>query len=564
MHTRHSLRSVIIGLIVGLATMLVLSAAPAAARQAEQDDTPTPEPAIPTATPTFTLVITSELAAGGDQDGDDEIEPGDIVAYTITLANSGQTASGPVEVVWEYDAAFISGVTQISNNGSLVDEGRVMWQIAAVDPGESIELSLLATLKARFPPGRNQLASTATVQSGATEFARAASPPLEVLGPVLQLTEVSSELVTDANSNGWIDPGDAVRFIISYSNSGGGPSQEASIVADYPEEFTRQIVNNPYEAQDDGSSLTWLVGSIPADAQTRTVSFTVTLSTEFPPGQTTYDVAISLRAGTVAADQRPLSVQVAGPNLTIRASHTFITDASQDGLVDEGDTIQVELQYQNVGSESATNATLTYEYDPARLEIIEVGQEGTDSPDVGVITWQIGVLERGGGGTATFQGRVLTLLPDTPYLLNDVTISSDQASAETQHRLPVTSTVAPELTPTAPPLYSEVRPAQGEGLLSPFSVAILIGGFLLLSLLSLTYVASRVLPGTPEERHADDEESRIAQRRLVREIVEGVVLTAILFTVMVLGLQNALDQDSVNSIVAGIVGYVAGRVASQG
>jgi hypothetical protein len=563
MHTRRSLRSVIVGLIVGLATMLILSVTPAAARPAAQEDTPTPEPAVSTPVPTFSLAITYELAEGGDQDGDGEIEPGDVVAYTITLTNSGQSASGPVEVVWEYDAAFVGSVTEISNNGALVDESRVAWQIDAVNPGESIELSLLATLKARLPPGRNQLASTAAVQSGTTEFARAAAPPLEVLGPVLRLTEVSSVLVTDANSNGWIDAGDAVRFIISYSNSGGGPSQDASIVADYPEEFTRQIVNNPYEAQDDGSALTWLVGSIPADAQTRIVSFTVTLGSEFPPGQTTYDLSISLRAGTILADQRSLSVQVAGPNLTIQASHSFITDVSQDGLLDEGDTIQVELQYQNVGSEAATNTTLTYEYDPTSIEIIQVSQGGVDSSAAGTITWPLGVLERGATGTASFQARVLAIASDTPYLLDEVTISSDQANANTEHRLPVTSPT-PQPTPTPITQYSEVRPPQGQGLLSSFSVAILIGGFLLLSLLSLTYVASKVLPNTPEERHADDEESRIAQRRLVREIVEGVVLTAILFTVMVLGLQNALDQDSVNSIVAGIVGYVAGRVASQG
>lgn len=565
MQSRRSLRSIIIGLIVGLTTMLILSVTPVAARQQAQEDTPTPEPALPTAAPTFTLTVASGLADGGDQDGDEETEPGDIVAYTISIANSGSNASGAIEVIWEYDAAFVSGISDISGGGNLVDEGRVVWQLGGIDVGESVELSLLATLKTRFPPGRNQLGSTAFVRSGETEFARAAAPPLEVLGPVLRLTDISSELVTDANSNGWIDPGDAVRFAISYANSGGGPSQEASIVADYPEEFTRQIVNNPNEAQDDGSALTWLIGSIPADAQTRTVSFTITLNSEFPPGQTTYDLDASLRAGTVLADQRTINLQVAGPSLTIRANHGFVTDANQDGLVDAGDTIQITLTYENIGSETATGTVLTYEYDVSRLEILEMGQDGVDEQETGTITWQIGDLEQGGGDDVTFQARVLTIPSGTPNLLGEVIISSDETDANTQHRLAVTSpTPTPLPVPTPTAVFTETRPAQGEGLLSSVSVAILIGGFLLLSLLSLTYVASRVLPSTPEERHADDEESRIAQRRLVREIVEGVILTAILFSVMVLGLQNTLDQDSVNSIVAGIVGYVAGRVASQG
>jgi hypothetical protein len=82
--------------------------------------------------------------------------------------------------------------------------------------------------------------------------------------------------------------------------------------------------------------------------------------------------------------------------------------------------------------------------------------------------------------------------------------------------------------------------------------------------LSIVYVASRVLPGTAEEREElDTVEERADHRRMVRELMEGIILTAILFSVMILGLQNALDQNSVNSIIAGIVGYVAGRVASS-
>ena len=564
MKSQYSLRSVIIGLMVGLAAMLLLSVVPASAGPLNQDDTPTPEPPLPTVAPTFSLAITSQMAEGGDLDGDGQIEPGDIVEYIITVRNVGPNASGPVEVIWEYDAAFISGISEISNDGVLTNEGRVGWQLDGVDASETVELSLRATLKTQFPPGRNQLASSASVRSGDTEFTRATASPLEVLGPMLRLTDVSNELITDANSDGWIGPGDAVRFVISYENNGGGPTQEASIVADYLEDLTRQIVNNPDEAQDDGSALTWLLGSIPADAQTRTVSFTVTLGSEFPSGQTTYDLAISLRAGTTLADQRAVSLQVVGPNLAVQASHTFITDASQDTLLDVGDTIDVTLSYENVGSEAATNITLVYNYDPTYLDILTVGQGGADTLDAGTITWQMGVLERSSSGTATFQVRVLAVPSDATNLLNEITLSSDQIAVTAQHRLPITSpTPTPAPTPEATPSYTESRPAQGQGLLSSFSVAILIGGFLLLSLLSLTFVASRVLPSTPEERHADDEESRSAQQRLVRELVEGVILTAILFSVMVLGLQNTLDQDSVNSIVAGIVGYVAGRVASQ-
>lgn len=567
MRLRHFPGGAVIGLIVGLVAALTLNTASAIAHHAEQDETPTPAPTPePTTVPSFSLTVTAALATGGDQNGNGSIDPGDTVRYEITATNTGSSASGAVDVVWEFDAAFISGVAEISDGGSAIDEGRVGWSFATIGAGEQRVLSLLATLKNRFPPGRNQVASTALVRAAGVELASAAAPTLDVLGPTLRLTAVDAGLVTDANSNGRIDPGDAVRFVISYVNDGGGPSQEASIVADYPEEFTHQIVNNPNEAQDDGSALTWVVGSIPADGQEKSVSFTITLVSEFPPGQTTYDLDVLFRAGTILADQRTLNLQVAGPSLTMRPSYTFVTDVDADGLADAGDTIQVTLTVENVGSEEATNTTLTYEYTVELLDVITVDQEGTDDPETGVISWAIGELRAGQSEMVTFQTRVLTIPIGTTNLINRVTLESDQTSpASIEHRIPVlAATPVPEATPTAAAGITEVRPAQGQGLLSSFSVAILIGAFLLLSLLSLTYVASRVLPSSPEERHADDEESRIAQRRLVRELVEGIVLTAILFSVMVLGLQNTLDQDSVNSIVAGIVGYVAGRVASQG
>jgi hypothetical protein len=146
-----------------------------------------------------------------------------------------------------------------------------------------------------------------------------------------------------------------------------------------------------------------------------------------------------------------------------------------------------------------------------------------------------------------------------------VTIASDQ-TGPTRREVAIPADApppAPEEAAEATPQITESRPAQGQGILSGSTVAVLIGLFLAFGLLSLVYIGSRVLPGTPEERATEDEEERLAHRRLVRELVEGITLVAILFSVMILGLQNALDQDSVNSIIAGIVGYVAGRVASQ-
>lgn len=568
------------GLAVGLLVLVVTNLVGIGAHVvvAQDETTPTPAELTPTPTPTATPVPTAlpslqlqtfvELTPDGDLGGDGVINPGDTVNYRIRLVNGGDTPSGPVEVVVLYDATFISGVANISQGGIAAEEGQVVWSLEGLEAGDDISLSFDATLRGRFPPGRTQVTGAVVVRAGAVELARSTLPAIEAVGPNLRLVDVAVELITDVSENGRIDPGDTVRFTISYSNTGGGPSQEASIVAQYSEDLTRDIVGNPDNGEVADGQLTWLLGSVPADKElVKTVQFTVIFDDEFPSGITTYDLKVAIRGATATLDERVVNVPVFGPSLVVSPRAEFLADADGDELVDAGDLVKIVIPYENVGTESALNVILTGLYDPARLEVSLVEQSGLDNPEEGTVTWSLSALDAGKGDEVAFQARVLSLEPGLESLQIGVTVISDQTALTRRDlQIPVDAPMpTPEggPTPTTPPQYSESRPAQGQGILSGPTLAVLIGLFLTFGLLSIVFVGSRVLPGTPEERDTDDIEERAAHRRLVRELVEGVVLVAILFSVMILGLQNTLDQDSVNSIIAGIVGYVAGRVASQ-
>jgi hypothetical protein len=573
MGLKRTPRGALVGLVAGLLVLVVLNLlAPTGGVVVAQDQpTPTPEPTStplpPTATPlpTFQLQAAYTLLPEGDLNADGLPNPGDTVVYTIRVINSGTSPAGPVELVFLFDSSFISGVAAITGGG-IAGEGQVLWNLPQVDAGQQIEVSFTATLRGIFPPGRTQVAGIALVRSAGVELGRTTTPVIEVVGPDLRLVDMTSELVTDVAQNGRVDPGDTVRFTLSYANSGGGASQEAWLVADYPDELTREITSNPNNAQDTDGTLVWLIGSVPAGGTVNFVQFTVTFQDSFPPGVVAYDLKALLRSGTGVLDERTLTVPVSGPSLIVTPSVEFLVDASGDGLADEGDQLQIALQYANVGTDTANNVVLSVTYDPTQLEVSGVQPEGTLDAQQGTISWNIPVLEAGSVSQVTFQARVLTLPAGLANVRIAVSIASDQTPSTSQEvRIGVTvPTPTPEATPTTP-LVSETRVAQGQGILSSFSIALLVGAFLLLSLLAIVYVASRVLPATPEEREAlDTQEERTANRQLVRELLEGVVLTAILFSVMVLGLQNALDRNSINSIIAGIVGYVAGRVTSGG
>jgi hypothetical protein len=289
------------------------------------------------------------------------------------------------------------------------------------------------------------------------------------------------------------------------------------------------------------------------------------LAANFPAGTVTYDLPISLRSGTATLDQQTVSVPIAGPSLVLAPSYELVADASGDGLADAGDLVQVTVEYSNVGTEATSNVVVSSQVDPTQFEISQAGQNGEINTEQGTVTWRLPSVEAGTSGQVSYQIRVRAFPEGLAVLTLEVKIASDQASAATRQLQIAITAPTPEPGAAATPGSSVLfLPAQGQGLLTSYSIAILVGAFLFLSLLALVYVASRVLPGTAEEREAlDTEEERSANRHLVRELVEGIVLTAILFSVMVLGLQNALDRNSINSIIAGIVGYVAGRVASQ-
>jgi hypothetical protein len=573
MKHRKSRKGWLIGPVAGLLALGLLNLVfPGERRAGAQDNTPTPvgtDESTPASTttpvPNLRLDVIPSISPEGDLDGDGQVDPGDSITYTIILANESDKTAPSIEVVLRYDAAFIGATTPLTP-GAELDAGEISWVVENLEPGAQAEFQVEAKLNRRFPSGRTQIQATALARVGTLEVARQPAPPVEVQGPNVRIADVTFELITDVAENGRIDPGDSIRFGISYLNQGAGPSPDVAVVAEYPEELTQNLLSLPDNAQESDGELVWLVGSIPANGEAQSVQFTVKLADTFPPGTTSYDLVVSLRASTAVLDQRTVNVPVAGPNLVLSSRVEFTADTDGDNLADPGDTLRVTLQAANIGTEPAENIRVQVSHDTSLIEVLAVDEDGRDQTDEGVIAWTLPSLDAGGTQELSFEVRVRAVTPGVPNLVLRSSIASDQIrGAERDIVLPADS---PALTatagPTGTPSIQETRPAQGQGILGSYAIALLIGIFLMMSLLSIVYVASRVLPGTPEERESlDSTEERADHRRMVRELMEGIILTAILFSVMILGLQNALDQDSVNSIIAGIVGYVAGRVASS-
>jgi hypothetical protein len=516
-------RGLIMAVMVMFAALLFLSITTFGLRPAAaQEPTDTPAPA-----PMFNVVLTRELAEGGDVDGDGIVDPGDKLHYSVSVSNVSAQGSGPVDVVVRLDSTLIGTVTNISEGGAQGEGGDVVWPFEDITGEQEETLAFDATLRTRFPSGRSQLNSLALVRSpDGTELARGVTLPLEVVGPILKLDDLSAELVSS-----------------------------------YPENLVAQVVDNPNDGLDDGVSLSWGVGTVPADGEMRQVQYDVQLESEFPAGETAVPISAEIRSGGVVRDTAEVDVSVGGANLTVESEIAFRLDQDGDLRGDPGDEVEYQITFANIGDEPATSVTVTADYNERFLEVFDPSDGGRIDADAGVVTWTLSEVGAGQRTNLTFNARLLALPDGLPVINTGVKVESPDAPVDESNpvlQLDTTAEGTPEPGGEEETL-TEQGPAPGQGPLDEFAVGLLLGGFLFLSLLAISFVATRVLTGPPPD--TDDE--RVARRQLVRELIEGFVLSLILFSVMLLGLQNALDKDSVNSIIAGIVGYVAGRVASQ-
>jgi hypothetical protein len=94
----------------------------------------------------------------------------------------------------------------------------------------------------------------------AAAFFQEATPtptPTPTPAPTLIIVkEVSPDLVNDLDGDGVIDPGDTIKYIITYENIGDAEATKVTIVDDYDQTLIDSIANISAEGRDDGDTIT--------------------------------------------------------------------------------------------------------------------------------------------------------------------------------------------------------------------------------------------------------------------------------------------------------------------
>jgi uncharacterized repeat protein (TIGR01451 family) len=193
-------------------------------------------------------------------------------------------------------------------------------------------------------------------------------------------------LVNDLNSNGVIDPGDTVRFGVTYRNSGTVVLTGIKVVADYDQTFVVGIANLAPGGQDDKDKITWDLGTL-APGDNLSISYEATLKNSIlPQGPVTVANKVEITSDQTEPVSTLQSANVKVPNLKISKNKELIGDLNADGRPGPGDTLKYTLKIQNTGDVEAVNILIEDDYDQSLLNLpLSIPSGGVNNRDM--ISW---------------------------------------------------------------------------------------------------------------------------------------------------------------------------------
>lgn len=258
----------------------------------------TPPPATtehPVATPGFTVTKTADPTTGT------RVDPGSVIAYTVTGRNTGDTVLDPVAIRDDLRAALAHASynddVSATRGDVRVADGSLSWS-GALQPGQDVVITYSVTVDATA--GGETIANTATgeatplipadpsdPESPTTPGTPITPPPSSTEHPVNEPGFTFAKTVDPAAGTA-VDPGDVLTYTLTAANTGQTVLDPVTITDDLSGVLPSATFNadavvsiagvSAGAATLDGAELSW-TGAL-AVGQTVTVTYSVTVTAE--------------------------------------------------------------------------------------------------------------------------------------------------------------------------------------------------------------------------------------------------------------------------------------------
>jgi uncharacterized repeat protein (TIGR01451 family) len=417
----------------------------------------------------LTISLRDSLFYDADRSG--RISPGDTLIYHATITNIGTVSvvGGRFSAVPDKNSTYVVG-SATTTSGSVMQgmfpgDTSVLVDLADIAPSQSVYVSYRVVIKKTLPPRVMALAMQASLTADNLVTQWSDDPTTAAVGDQTQ-TIVTAEpygqiyceavLLTDADGDGHVSPGDIVRYTITGHNSGNANAYSITIMDTLS--VHTQLVSG---------SVTTTLGAVSVGNRVSDTSVLVSvpiLNNDIGPVVITYDAQIkstidptvitqiahqpvmtyrATRSRTTAMIQSddpntivsfdPTIVMLTGnPRVEVVKQTTLSSDVNNNGSVDAGDSLLYRITLNNYATATVQNAQFNDTPD-SKTRII-VGSvrtthgtviSGNTTGDT-TITVNIGAIAYADPVVITYNVRILSTASGT--IVNQASVTSDDGT----------------------------------------------------------------------------------------------------------------------------------------
>lgn len=321
---------------------------------------------------------------------------GDLVTFTLTLANNGPGAATNVLVSdpLPLGLSFQSATPTVGSYDSLSG----IWSVGTLPAGVPAALSIQAQVNSVVPQTNSAVASADQFDPDATNNSAS------VVATPQRADLAMSKTVSNATPN----VGDPLTYTVTITNLGPDAATSVSVQDTLPAGVPF-VSATPSQGAFDSATGSWTIGTL-ANGATATLGIQVTVT--FPnPALNFAFVSASDQFDPVAGNDSA-TASIAPP-----LGDLSLTKTVSDGTPNVGDVITFTLALTNAGPDDVPSVLVSDPL-PAGLVLLNAtATQGSYAPVLGV--WNVGVMASGATATLTMTARV-----DSPSSVVNVATAS--------------------------------------------------------------------------------------------------------------------------------------------